>query len=111
MDGVQRASTPDRQPEVAGQESSNQGSPLRRVSSERFKMLYKDNEMRQRRWLARYEAKRKKEEDTMRQQMERNRSRRAFDSGSFKTWYESSTKRFFQAEKLRRDQRLLEQQK
>lgn len=72
------------------------------TGSDRFNQLYSDNEMRQRRWLARYEAKCKREEDNVQKQLNQTRSTRAFDGRNFKEWYSTNTTKYFEGEQERR---------
>jgi len=103
LNGVRRATTPEKHPEPAAQESSKGSSTAKQESSprKRSEMLYMDNEMRQRRWLARFEEQRRREEDEH-LQLEVPRGNRKFDESSFKNWYATNTNKYFEAEQDRR---------
>jgi AraC-like DNA-binding protein len=94
---------------IAAPAPASESSTAKRAS-DRFNNLYKDNEIRQRRWLARHEAKCRQEEETLRKQRGRSKGTRTFDKGSFHDWYERNAKRYFEAERHRQAQQELREQ-
>merc|ERR1712032_784789 len=79
------------------------GSPSNRCES-----LYADHEMRQRRWLARFEAKYKKEEEEIQAVLRKSSSSRNFSECKFSKWYERHHNRYIQVERARKEQRDLD---
>eukprot|EP00933_Yihiella_yeosuensis_P016910 TRINITY_DN14290_c0_g2_i1.p1 TRINITY_DN14290_c0_g2~~TRINITY_DN14290_c0_g2_i1.p1 ORF type:complete len:785 (+),score=134.42 TRINITY_DN14290_c0_g2_i1:198-2357(+) len=66
--------------------STNRTESRRRRSDD----LYQDHEMRQRKWLARYEEKVQKEEAEVQHRVRATCSPRSFKGENFKTWYSSN---------------------
>jgi len=94
----------------AGCAESVENSRMSR-DSERFEVLYKDNEMRQRRWLARYCEKLQKEDDDVKQLFDHSKTNRPYDRKNFNNWYSNNTNRYFQADAARREQHVSQEEK
>jgi len=74
-----------------------------------FEDLYNDHEMRQRRWLARFEDKcRQEDEEFFQQQMQSKSRDRSFDHQSFLAWYGNRLGRYHAAEQVRQEQHRFE---
>lgn len=95
----------------AGAESSTGIEHLRIDDSERFEVLYRDNEMRQRKWLARFSEKCQKEDHALKQLREHRKVNRTFDRNNFKNWYNDRTDHYFRVEAERRLKHLNEEEK
>eukprot|EP00928_Gymnodinium_smaydae_P017847 TRINITY_DN16811_c0_g1_i1.p1 TRINITY_DN16811_c0_g1~~TRINITY_DN16811_c0_g1_i1.p1 ORF type:complete len:801 (-),score=130.10 TRINITY_DN16811_c0_g1_i1:106-2508(-) len=73
-----------------------------------YEDLYRDGERRQRRWLARFAEKRRREEEEVRRQVSSVHGTRAFDRSSFERWYRETMSRHLDAEESRCEKRLAE---
>lgn len=77
----------------------------------RFQHLYQDFELRQRRLQARFEEKRRQEEDALQRQLQATSSQRTFDPGAFLDWYDSHLDRYQVQESKRKEQQRTEAQR
>mmetsp|Transcript_103853 Transcript_103853/g.293712 ORF Transcript_103853/g.293712 Transcript_103853/m.293712 type:complete len:680 (-) Transcript_103853:172-2211(-) len=77
----------------------------------RFRHLYLDHEVRQRRWQVRFAEKCRQEEEEVRKQLQATCSQRAFERGSFQDWYEGRLGRYHGAERTRKEMQRSEAQR
>lgn len=77
----------------------------------RFQHLYQDFELRQRRLQARFEEKRRQEEEALQRQLQATSSQRTFDPGAFLDWYDGHLDRYQVQESKRKEQQRTEAQR
>lgn len=79
--------------------------------SKRFQQLYQESELRQRRLQARFEEKRRQEEEALQRQLQATSSQRTFDPGAFLDWYDSHLDRYQVQESKRKELQRTEAQR
>jgi len=99
VDVAKRTATATSDLESNGNEVSRGASEKR--SGPRTQGLYEDHEMRQRRWLKRFDEKRRQEETEVEQNLQLTKPQRSYDPSSFEDWYSMSLQRHTDAERRR----------
>eukprot|EP00929_Paragymnodinium_shiwhaense_P009264 TRINITY_DN113367_c0_g1_i1.p1 TRINITY_DN113367_c0_g1~~TRINITY_DN113367_c0_g1_i1.p1 ORF type:complete len:1063 (+),score=220.13 TRINITY_DN113367_c0_g1_i1:189-3377(+) len=77
----------------------------KRSADRRRQELYRDNEMRQRRWLVRFKEKRQQEEEQLQSLLQVSKPARSFNEYAFNNWYDAAMCKWAQAEERRSEQR------
>eukprot|EP00441_Pelagodinium_beii_P020307 CAMPEP_0197671484 /NCGR_PEP_ID=MMETSP1338-20131121/76785_1 /TAXON_ID=43686 ORGANISM="Pelagodinium beii, Strain RCC1491" /NCGR_SAMPLE_ID=MMETSP1338 /ASSEMBLY_ACC=CAM_ASM_000754 /LENGTH=671 /DNA_ID=CAMNT_0043251399 /DNA_START=44 /DNA_END=2060 /DNA_ORIENTATION=+ len=82
-----------RRPRSVDDKSDGRMKPRSESQKRRYQVLYEEHEMRQRKWLAKFEQKQRQEEEELQYNLAATCSPRPFNRDEFKNWYSENMSR------------------